>query len=381
MTLCQVLELHHRFDLGEFAAEVLGALEPLGVGHQSGAHRHDSVALIAVAVGVDSEAAVSQDERPAILDRERGEGCSGGEIVLGFFENPRVLHRGSANHDPCDCGRLFAMGQHFAAGDVAIADHWHLDRACGGIDDVPVSFSRVALRSGPTMDCDAGNALGLQDATGLLRVDGVEVPSDPNLGRHWHLVADRSNDPARGGGEERTVFQERGAAVLGNHLTHRTAKVDVDKVGLLPVDDFFRSLPHPDPVCAKELHPDGSLLVGEFGILPGAMVRLHDPLCRDELSDHHIRTQLLADGAEGDIGHPRHRSEEEGELIVGKPRKHSAERPTKDRKGQEMQELSALASLAPIRATLAAGRLQSLLLARSRIVLDVTLCLFYLEKR
>jgi hypothetical protein len=73
---------------------------------------------------------------------------------------------------------------------------------------------------------------------------------------------------------------------------------------------------------AEQLHPYRPLFVGEFGVFPRPAVGLEDALGGDELGDHHVGAELLAEVAENEIRHPRHRREEQREPVMGEPREH-----------------------------------------------------------
>ncbi len=110
--------------------------------------------------------------------------------------------------------------------------------------------------------------------------------------------------------------------MFGDDLVVGAAEVDVDEVVLLPVDDFARGLAHAGSIGAAELDAEGALGVVEVGVVSGTVVTLEDSFGRDELGDHDIGTEFLAEGAEHDIRDAGHGSQVEREEVVMEPGKH-----------------------------------------------------------
>jgi len=305
-------------------AEGFGGGKSFGVGHEAGAHGHESVFFTtSVASGVEGEFAVADDELPTFFDGGGRWFFARFEEGFGFGEDPWVLHGGTANHGSVDSGGVAALFDNFCRGEVAVSYNGDFDGLGGFVDDVPVGFSSVGLGAGATVDGDGGDADAFEKLADVGGVDGVGVPADADFGGDGNLVADGFDNFGSGFGEEGAVFEERRAAVFGDDFVDGAAEVDVDEVGLLPVDDFLCRFSHPNTIGTKELNSNGALLVCEFGVFTSPMIGLHDAFSGDEFGDHDVGTEFFADRAEGDIGHACHRGEEEWELIVGKPRKHA----------------------------------------------------------
>ena len=167
---------------------------------------------------------------------------AGGEVMLRLLEHPGIHHRGAANHDALHV-RLRPADLHIhPAGDVAIANDRNFHRIRHLANDFPIRKTGVALRPRATMHRDGLHAAVFENAGHGNGIDEIRVPADAHLGRHRNRH--RFGDLARHAGQQRAVFEQGGAAVFGNHLVHRAAEIDVDEVGLLPVDDFARGFAH-----------------------------------------------------------------------------------------------------------------------------------------
>ena len=160
----------------------------------------------------------------------------------------------------------------------------------------------------------------------LRSVDHALIPPDSDFCGYGDLVADAFGNRLGHVGEKRAVLEKRGASIPGDDLFDRTAKVDVNEVGLLPVDDFLCRLGHARAVGSEKLNPDRSLFVLEFGVNASALVRLNDAFGGNEFGHHDVSTQFLADASEHEVSHSRHRREVKRELTVLEPGKHGENR-------------------------------------------------------
>ncbi len=92
-----------------------------------------------------------------------------------------------------------------------------------------------------------------------------------------------------------------------------TAEVEVDEVGLHPIDHRAGGLGQAGGVRAEELHADGPLDCRiEIQHLPRALVAMQDALGGHEFRRQDIRAHFLAELAEDGVCHPCHGGEKKG---------------------------------------------------------------------
>ena len=310
-------------DGAEFFAEGFSAGEAFAVGHEAGAHGHHGVAFVAVAVGVDGKAAVSENEGPAFLESGRGEKFAGFEVVLDFAEDPGVLYGGATDHGAVDGSGFLAVFEGFGGGDVAVSDDWDGDGLGALVDDIPVGFAAVGLGASSPVDGDGLDAAIFEKVADFGGVDGIGIPTDADFSGDGNLISDGLDDFCGGVGEEGAVAKEGGTAVFGDDFVDWAAEVEVDEVGLFPIDNFFCGFAHAGAIGSKELDSDGALFVGEGGVFSGALVGLDDAFGGDKLGDHDIGSEFLTESAESDVGDAGHGGEVEGESVL-EPREHCA---------------------------------------------------------
>ena len=245
------------------------------------------------------------------------------EVVLCFAKDPRIAHRCATDHDAAHRRALHAAFDVGAAGDVTIADHGDADRAGAFVDHVPVGFAAVALRACPAVDRDRLDPATLEDLADLDRVDRLFVPADADLRGDWDDVTDSLDDVLRDACQCGAIFEQRRAAVFGDHLVDWAAEVDVDEVRLFPVDDLLRRLRHADAVAAENLNADRSLAVVELGVFLRAVVLPDDALGRDELGDHYVGAEFFAERSKNHVGNTGHRGQVDREVSIFKPGEHA----------------------------------------------------------
>lgn len=264
---------------------------------------------------------MTEDKTPAFINGGFGRQFAVCEIVFCLGENPGVLHGGPPDHDTGDGGGLFSFFENLGRIDVAVSDDRDRDMAGAFIDDVPVGLAPIGLGAGAAMNSDSLNSTIFEEVADFGGIDGLLVPSDTDFSGDGDLVADGLDDFTRGIGEERAVPKERRTTISGDDFVDGAAEVEIDKVGLFPVDDFLGGFSHPLAIGTKQLDAYRALFVGKGGVSAGAVIRLKNAFGRDEFGHHDIGSELLAEGAESDIGHACHRCQVNRKLVF-KPREH-----------------------------------------------------------
>jgi hypothetical protein len=139
-----------------------------------------------------------------------------------------------------------------------------------------------------------GNGLDaavLKDTSDIDGIDVLRVPADA------HFCCDGNgngfDDSAGDAGEQWAIAEQGGTAIFRDDLVHWAAKVDVDEVRLLPVDDLLCRLAHSSSIRPKELNTDRVLRLIEVGVVLRAVIALEDALSRDELRDHDVGAQFF----------------------------------------------------------------------------------------
>src|SRR5262249_47418402 len=144
-------------------------------------------------------------------------------------EDPRRSEGAAPDHDG---GAARRRGEGTRVGmtpHVTVTDHGNAHRCDDLADDLPRCSPQVLLRSRARVDGDRVDALTLGDVRDLDRVDGALVPARADLDRERHADS-LAQRPEEHGGAQR-IAHERGALALGDDLRHRTAHVEVDRVG------------------------------------------------------------------------------------------------------------------------------------------------------
>jgi len=263
------------------------------------------------------------DEGPLGGERHGIGDEAGFEVLVDFPENPGRGHGAAAEHDSGDAGLLAAALDGGGAGEVAIADDGDVYSLDHLADDIPIGFAAVALGLGAAMDGDGPDSGVLKEAGGGNGVDGGAVPADANFCRDREGRGG-ADDGAGDALEQGAIAQEGGAAVLADDFIDGAAEIEVEEVGLLPLDGHAGGLGEVIGVAAEELDAEGTLGFMEVEVLEGACVAAEDALGRNELSDDDIGALLLAEAAENGVRDPGHRGEVERETVL-KPREHRGE--------------------------------------------------------
>ena len=160
------------------------------------------------------------------------------------------------------------------------------------------------------MDGEAFDA-GVFEAAGVIgSIDRVFVPAGADFGGDGE-GGDGADDGGGDGSEENSVAEEGGAAVFADDFVDGAAEVEVDEVGLFPVDDGGGTAGQLVGVATEELHAEGVFLGGEVDILLGAFVAVQDALGGDELGGEDVGAAGFADAAEDGVGHAGHGGEKE----------------------------------------------------------------------
>ena len=198
-----------------------------------------------------------------------------------FLEKPRAGHGGAADHEAGNCGAVPALNRRGGGVDVAVADHRNPHRLGHRGDDVPVGLPGVSLGAGAAVHGEAADA-GIFEASGIVRrIDRLFVPAGADFGRDGQR-RDGADDGGGDGGEEGAVAEEGGSAVFANHLVDRAAEVEVDEVGLFPINDRSGAPRELFGFTAEELDSERMLFGGGVDELFGALVAVQDTLGRDK---------------------------------------------------------------------------------------------------
>ena len=119
----------------------------------------------------------------------------------------------------------------------------------------------------------------------------------------------------RGGDSEQFgyVAQHARAGAFARHFAHGAAPVEVDEVGL-GLLHHVEALQERPFLAAEDLDADRALCLVEAHFAEALFGVADEGLGGDELADEHVGAMLLAQGAEGLVGHVVHRREEEGKI-------------------------------------------------------------------
>ena len=96
-----------------------------------------------------------------------------------------------------------------------------------------------------------------------------------------------------------------------DHLIDRATKVDIDEIGVHPLDDLLGGFGQSLRIPAEELYSDRSFPLGECDIPPSSGIAMHDAVGRDKFRGQDIGPFFPADPAKNRVGHPGHRSQKE----------------------------------------------------------------------
>ena len=196
------------------------------------------------------------------------------------------------------------MGGVLAGGDVAVGRHRDGDGLLDRADDVPVGLAGVHLHAGAPVHRQGRRAGLLGHAGEGHGVDAAPVPALAELHRHRHAdaLAHRLDD-ARGA----LHIAHQGRAVPGlDDLAHGAAHVDIHDLRAGERQRQGRGLGHDLRLMAEDLHRGGMLPLRQVAESFGLFVPVAQGAGGDHLRGGQGGALLPAEGAEGEIRHPRH---------------------------------------------------------------------------
>ena len=154
-----------------------------------------------------------------------------------------------------------------------------------------------------------GHDANLFRGTGKVFCDDVlRVPAEPDLDRHRdpRRFHDRGHDLL----SEDDIPQERRTRAGPKDLRHRAAHVDVDKIHFADGNDLG-GLGHGLGRGTEDLEDHGPFCGVGVEHAEGALVLPHQGLDAQHLRVDEAGAHLLADHAEGEIGDPGHRRQDQ----------------------------------------------------------------------
>src|SRR3989454_1169510 len=255
------------------------------------------------------------------------------EQVARLAEEPRIPERATSDHD-ARTARLIAHGHHvLGRPDVAVPDDRDRERLCDGGDLLPVCRALIHLGPRAGMERQRLRPCFLAPERDFHGVTLRLVPAAPDLhgDRQVGRVPDRPDDAA----DQAHILEASRSTVVPNDLLDRTTEVDVHEVRLEQLGHHAGSLGHDIGVGAVDLDPDGPLERLEAHPRQDSLDAQRDPDRRDELGHDDIRPVRAATRPERGLRHPRHRGQEEREVVRDRVREvHALERNSALRAGQ-----------------------------------------------
>ena len=230
---------------------------------------------------------------------------------MGLLEDPGVAKDAPGDHHPVCPGVAEDAGGVLAGEHVPVGDDGDGEGLLDLPNVVPIGGAGVHLHLGPAVEGDGGHPHGFQH---LGQVQADDVPLVP---AQAHLHGDGG---APGPADHRLghpaglvqVPQQAGAVPVVGHFGHGAAHVDVDDVRVGHLPDDGSPLLHAGQVAAEDLHPAGVLLRAQLHEGEGLFILIAQGFGADHLGDGVGRPQLPADGAEGQVGDPRHGGQHQG---------------------------------------------------------------------
>jgi hypothetical protein len=218
----------------EATAKLPTGMQPARVGHE--ARAHGVHAFFGFAPAQEFLAAVVFDQIPTIGQSRCGWRVLAAEGGFDLLENPRGGHGGAPDHETGN-GRLIpALQGDVGRTNIAVPDHGNLHGRGHGGDDLPIGLPGITLGPGAAVHGEALDPGVLEVACVVRRIDRLRVPAGADF-RRDRQRRDGPNDGRGNGGQQGAVAQEGAAAVFANDFVDGTTEVDVDEVGLFPVND------------------------------------------------------------------------------------------------------------------------------------------------
>ena len=222
-----------------------------------------------------------------------------------------MAETGAPHHHGIHAVAVEGLAGLFGGGDVPVADDGdlHARILLHLADQGPVRLALVELAAGAAVDGERGDT-GILQPLGQRDDDlALLVPSEPGLDRDGQL--DGLHHPAGDLHHLVGLAHHAAARPAPGDLVDRTAEVDVDQIRTGLRRPHGR-LHHRVGQMAVDLDADGPLVVVEPHLGDGLGRVADQPVRRDELGEHQLRAEALADVAERDVGHVFHRGEEDG---------------------------------------------------------------------
>ena len=228
---------------------------------------------------------------------------------LGLLKDPWVAEAAPADHGGVSAGKVEDGHGILRREHVAVGDNGDGHRLLHLTDGDPVRLSGVHLGAGAAVNGHRRHPCLLQHPGQLHGIDAALVPAPTHFHRHRHRAGlhHRLGDA---GGPLR-VLHQGGAVTVGDHLAHGTAHVDVDEVGAGQLGGHAGGFRHAGGVAAEDLHPGRMLPRPQTQQTAGLAVLIAQGLGADHLGDGKPCPQLPADLAEGQIGDPGHRGQDQ----------------------------------------------------------------------
>ena len=198
--------------------------------------------------------------------------------------------------------------------DVAIADDGDVQRRRNRGDFLPSRAARIHLRARPCVKRERACAGVLTAEADGDRVAHLLAPAAPHLDRYGQRRAlhDGPNDVL----DEAKILQAPRATISPNDLLDRAAEVDVDEVRLEYVGNEACGVTHRVRIGAEDLYTDSALVRPEPELADRRLVLATDALRGQEFRDDDVRSMLPAQSAERRLRYPRHRGEDDWNLVV-----------------------------------------------------------------
>ena len=230
------------------------------------------------------------------------------KIITDIFEDPRAPKRSTTNHHGIYAILLEALFGALGSGDIAIADDGDMNaRIAFNLSyEGPVGFAGVHLAAGATMDSERLDSAFLE----LLRKLGddavVVVPSKTRFDRNRQAygIYYRTGDIEHLG----DVFEKTSTRAFIGHFLHRTAEIDVDKIGLRLLHDTS-SCGHGCYIFAVNLNGNRPFFIVDLLLTLVSFHIANEGIGIYKFGIYACGPKALAEQAKSGVGDVLHRSE------------------------------------------------------------------------
>ena len=256
---------------------------------------------------------LTQEHIKFLIQRQRNP-AAGVEELTYVMEDPRSAKRSAADHHAIDAKLFEGIASLLGSGDIAIAydGYLHARVILERLDQSPVSLAGIHLRTSAAMHGEGLDATILEHRSQVGDDLILAVPAEPSFDRHGerdgidHLASDIE--------QLGDIPEHTGAGTFGCDLLDGTPEIEVDYIGVGTLHDLCR-LHHSLRLAAINLDSHRPFTVVDSELADSRRDVSDESLGRNELSEDHSGTLLMADEAERGVGDILHRGEEDRAII------------------------------------------------------------------